>query len=227
MAGCNWAGISRCPAETGPQRASWFSLKELALCRRVGGRKRENTNPWRKLPVELEKKKKKNVHPLSRGCGYIYLERRQGRLESWKKLRRERSRRRSFWPARGERVASAGDRSSLVAGLAWQKRITALPYYIHSATGNFLSPVCLGDPLPPLVLLPPTTDRLYEDRLPATILHIPLPPLHPSPVLEYLFQPYFFWGACLGSVLFFFFLQAVPWFTFTRWQISTDCTNCV
>lgn len=73
---------------------------------------------------------------------------------------------------RWEWVANAGDRSSLVTRLACRYRITASPYYIHNATGNFLSPVWLRDPLPWLILLPPTIDRSYEEGLKATILHV-------------------------------------------------------
>lgn len=71
-----------------------------------------------------------------------------------------------FLAAERERVANAGDRSSLVTRLAWQKRIAAFPYYIHNTTGNFLSPVWFKDPL---ILLPPTMSRLYEDALQSTI----------------------------------------------------------
>lgn len=69
MAGCNWAAISRCPAETGPEWASWFSLKEMALCRRVVENTHTHTNTCGKLPIELTT----YTHPLSRGCSYIYL----------------------------------------------------------------------------------------------------------------------------------------------------------
>lgn len=118
-------------------------------------------------PIEL----KTYTHPLSRGS-VIFASGRVKAEEKTGKLRRRRGGTGEVsdcW----ERVANAGDRGSLVTRRAWRKRITAFPYYIHNATGNFLSPVWLRDPLPLLILLPPTIDGLKEDGLQATILHAP------------------------------------------------------
>lgn len=128
-----------------------------------GGRKATYTH---KLPIELNT----YTRPLSRGCGYIYLGHSLGRGENWKTKAKARTRRQEKIQGRRERVANAGDRSSLVTRRATHH---CLPLLHPQCYRQFSLPVWPRNPLPLLILLPPTIDRLNEDGLQATVLLVP------------------------------------------------------
>lgn len=155
------------PSRDKPTAMNRFRLKEMALCRMVG--EKPHTHTQTHAANSPSSWKCKPTH--SREAVVIFTSGRVKAEERTEKLRQR-------WGGEGEVsgrwewVANAGDWNSLVTRWAWQKRIAAFPYYIHRATGNFLSPVWLRDPRPLLVLLPTTMDELNEDGLQAPILHV-------------------------------------------------------